>query len=96
MSESDSGSLEEFHAQSWEQRLDLIRGNHAKEMEDLLLFERQHPSVDVLWEERLSFALLDGFWQKSGVDVRGCPPRPVWGYLTDRLSRLRNWLSCFC
>jgi hypothetical protein len=79
-----------FHAQTWKQRVDLIRGNHTKEMQDILL---SHTSVlEPLNDEDRSYAVVAAFWHPDhirypeGVDVKDHINQDMWKSLTDCLS----------
>jgi hypothetical protein len=79
-----------FHAQTWEQRVGLIRGNHKEEMENILL--SQTSVLEPLKDEDRSYAVVAAFWHPDhtrypeGVDVKGHIDQYMWETLNDCLS----------
>jgi hypothetical protein len=85
---------EAFWAQSWKQRVDLIQGNHMKEMESILI--SQTSSLDPLNDDECSYAVVAAFWDEGhtrypeGVDVKHHINHHMWKHLTDRLSEWKS------
>lgn len=73
-----------FESQTWEQRVDFIRGNHVKEMLSILLSQASVVEADLesLKDEDCSYAVVAAFWRTS--DARYT--HDMWDSLTDRLS----------
>ena len=78
-----------FYAQTWEQRVDLIRGNHIKEMLNILLSQASVVEADLesLKDEDSSYAVVAAFWSTSNARYpEGVVDHDMWDSLTDRLS----------
>ncbi len=73
-----------FKSQRWKQRVDFIRGNHIKEMLDILLLQASVVEADLeyLKDEDCSYAVVAAFWRAE--DARYT--HDMWDSLTDRLS----------
>lgn len=82
MSECDI--LEEFSGQTWKQRVDLIRDNHDREIEQLRI------GGLVSEDEVTSFELADTLWCRSDTAFQLWPrfPEDLWERMNDRLSML--------
>ena len=78
-----------FESQTWKQRVDLIRGNHMKEMLNILLSQASVVEADLesLKDEDSSYAVVAAFWSTSNARYpEGVVDHDMWNSLTDRLS----------
>jgi hypothetical protein len=89
-----------FHAQTWEQRVDLIRGNHKAEIEALVLstqcgnepFKEEDSSCAVVTAFCSQTTILDGYDFQVSPHVNARMMR----YFTDRLSvYISTFLGCW-